>query len=185
MLCEKCHEREAVVRITRIHNGSSETHNLCQECADSFQSGEPADVDLSKAVFRLFADALMHYFGQNGDDEGLEQEKAVTCPNCGKSYGEILEDGRFGCADCYETFEPYIRPVLLRMQGADTHTGRKAGSTKKLPEKKRDVTQEKLSPAEELSVLSDKLKLAVSEENYEEAARLRDEINALKEAAHG
>ena len=185
MLCENCHEREAVVRITRIHNGNSETHNLCQECADSFQSGEPSDQELSKAVFRLFADALMQFFSQNRDDEGLEQEKAITCPNCGKTYGEILEDGKFGCADCYESFEPMIRPVLLRMQGADTHNGKKAGSAKKKNARKTDVTEEKLSVKEELSVLSDRMKIAVSEENYEEAARLRDEIKRLKEADNG
>ena len=33
MLCEKCQEREATVRITTINNGHRETHYLCDRCA--------------------------------------------------------------------------------------------------------------------------------------------------------
>ena len=186
MLCEKCHEKEATVRITRIHNGSSETHNLCQDCANSFRADDPEAQDFSKAIFKLLADALMKHLGQNSGTEEDERAKKLSCPTCGKTYGEILEDGAFGCADCYESFEPYIRPMLLRMQGADTHTGKKAGASgKKSVKKQQKITEDVLNPKEELSVLSDRLKLAVSEENYEEAARLRDEINRLKEEQHG
>ncbi len=185
MLCEKCHEKEATVRITRIHNGNSESHNLCQDCANSFRADDPEAQDLSKAIFKLLADALMKHMGQNTGREENERAKKIACPNCKKTYGEILEDGVFGCPDCYESFEPYIRPMILKMQGADTHTGKKAGSHRKKTAKILNVAEEKLSPKEELSVLSDRLKIAVSEENYEEAARLRDEIKKLKEEHHG
>ena len=186
MLCEVCHEKEATVRITRIHNGNSETHNLCQDCANRFGQEDPEAQDLSKAIFKLLAGALMKHIGsQNQGSEEDERVKKLSCPNCGKTYGEILEDGLLGCPDCYESFEPYIRPMILKMQGADTHTGKKAGSHRKKTAKILNVAEEKLSPKEELSVLSDRLKIAVSEENYEEAARLRDEIKKLKEEHHG
>ncbi len=186
MLCEICHEKEATVRITRMRSGNSETHNLCQDCANSFRTEDPEGQDISQAIFKLLAEALWKHFGQNVNSEETERQKKLTCPSCGKSYGEILEDGTLGCADCYESFEPYIRPMLLRMQGSDTHTGKKpAKSAKKKTAKVQDVTEERLSREEEISVLSDRLKLAVSAEDYEEAARLRDEINRLKEAKRG
>ena len=34
MLCQKCQQREANVRITRINNGNRETMYLCQQCAE-------------------------------------------------------------------------------------------------------------------------------------------------------
>ena len=40
MLCEKCQKRDARVHFTRIVNPSSsvETHNVCEECSDSFDA---------------------------------------------------------------------------------------------------------------------------------------------------
>ena len=186
MLCEVCHEKEATVRITRIHNGNSETHNLCQDCANRFGQEDPEAQDLSKAIFKLLAGALMKHIGsQNQGSEEDERVKKLSCPNCGKTYGEILEDGLLGCPDCYETFEPQILPMIMRIQGADTHTGKKSAKARRKKAPVNNIENQKLSKKEELSYLKDRMKLAVSEENYEEAARLRDEIRALQGESHG
>lgn len=186
MLCEVCHEKEATVRITRIHNGNSETHNLCQSCANSFRPDDAEGQDLSKMIFQLFADALMkHLGGQNVTPAEDERVKKIACPSCKKTYGEVLEEGKFGCGDCYETFEPYLRPVLMRIQGAETHTGQRSASASKKKAPKKEIVDDKLTREEELNVLTQRMNLAVSEENYEEAARLRDEIKALREAERG
>ena len=113
MLCEICHEKEATVRITRIHHGNSESHNLCQDCAKQYGAEDPEAQDLSKAIFKLLAGALMKHLGpQNQNSEENERAKKLACPNCGKTFGEVLEDGLMGCTDCYETFEPQILPMI-------------------------------------------------------------------------
>ncbi|MBQ6807534.1 MAG: hypothetical protein IJP07_00005, partial [Firmicutes bacterium] len=71
MLCEKCQEREANVRITTINNGKKETHYLCERCAaqsgqmnllgdgglgrflNNFLSGSPQGVGMNRLSNRL------------------------------------------------------------------------------------------------------------------------------------
>ena len=185
MLCEICHEKEATVRITRIHHGNSESHNLCQDCAKQYGAEDPEAQELSKAIFKLLAGALMKHLGpQNQNSEENERAKKLACPNCGKTFGEVLEDGLMGCTDCYETFEPQILPMIMRIQGADTHTGKKAVKARRKKTEQKNVEDQTLSKKEELSLLEDRMKIAVSEENYEEAARLRDEIRRLTGELH-
>ena len=79
MLCEICHEKEATVRITRIHHGNSESHNLCQDCAKQYGAEDPEAQDLSKAIFKLLAGALMKHLGpQNQNSEENERAKKLA-----------------------------------------------------------------------------------------------------------
>lgn len=189
MLCEKCQTREARVKITKLVNGVAEVHNLCTECASPFRLNQedPKEAEWSRAIFKMLTEAVMKQMSsekENGDDEKL---KSIACPTCGKTYGEYQEDGLLGCGDCYEAFSAQVSAHVMSIQGADTHNGKKFGKTRKRAAKK-PVTPEttKLTREEEIGILRLKIEEALSIEDYESAARLRDEIRRLEgEENHG
>ena len=128
-------------------------------------------------------------------------EDEIVCPNCGMSYQEFVENSRFGCPDCYEVFDLLIQDSIKQIQGSDTHKGKhpKYGLRmvpKSLTEDLKGSSAETVSEghtAEEGAVISAEdprmnriselramLNKAVSEENFEAAAALRDQIRALE-----
>lgn len=181
MLCEKCKMREATVRITKISDGSVEEHHFCEECAGAVrQGGDLKAAEWSKAIFKLLTEAVMQRMGEKNNSEENERLKKIACPSCGKTYGEFLNDYTFGCADCYDAFGPSLQQTILSLQGADTHVGKKITSSRRKKEEK--PVSEELSPAEEIELLKSKMQEAVQNEDYEEAARLRDAIREKESA---
>jgi len=100
------------------------------------------------------------------------QSKAsqMTCSSCGMSYEEFQRTGKLGCAQCYHAFEEELRPLLTRIHGRSQHAGRAPGGTEKQAQIDAGI--------DELRIRMEK---AVSAEDFEEAAKLRDEIRALIE----
>ncbi len=171
MLCEKCQEREATIIYTEIINGVKTEHSLCSECAKDMDFGD----ELPFA--ELLAGILGAYTSENEKKEDTMEQ--VVCPGCRMSYRDFIKQGVFGCEDCYNVFEPLIEGNIKKIQGNSVHTGKRPrynGAS--------DMAKAKTEPAgvwEEIRILKEKLKEALREEDYEEAARLRDEIRALKE----
>ena len=93
----------------------------------------------------------------------------IECPVCGCSKEQFEETGRFGCPDCYQSFGPFLPPILRKMHVGLRHIG-------KIPRGK--LTRELLE--ERVSHLSDDLAAAVEREDFEAAARLRDQIETLR-----
>ena len=181
MLCEKCKLRDATVRITKITDGVVEEHHFCQECAEAFrQKSEIKSSEWSKAIFKLISNAMMQRSGNQENDEENEKLKKISCPTCGKTYGDFLNDNTFGCGDCYDAFGPALTQTILSIQGADTHVGRRASGGKKNVQK---PVKEELSPEEEIEVLKEKMQEAVEREDYEAAAAFRDQIREKEGAA--
>ncbi len=77
--------------------------------------------------------------------------------------------GKFGCSACYLTFGNLLSPVIKRVHGSNVHTG-------KIPNR----TGEQLLTKKQIRELESKLKQAVTKEEYEDAAKYRDAIRALK-----
>ncbi len=91
------------------------------------------------------------------------------CPNCGKSFYDFEKTGKFGCGECYKTFEEPIRQTLRQIQSAEEHIGKISSKKSAGLIKKR-----------KLDDLKQKLSKAVSEENYELAAKLHKEIKEME-----
>jgi protein arginine kinase activator len=107
------------------------------------------------------------------EGESLGRVKAkitIECPSCGCSKEAFERTGRFGCPDCYRTFGPFLPGLLAKMHKGTRHVG-------KIPA--RSLSPEVLGGR--IDSLSGELDQAVRAENYEEAARLRDEIRDLEE----
>ena len=87
-----------------------------------------------------------------------------------------------GCPECYETFETRLDPILKRIQGANRHTGRIGKiNQNKNTDKKQNNTENTKTENTKIAKLEEELKQAVKEERYEDAAKIRDEINKNKE----
>ena len=92
-----------------------------------------------------------------------------ACPLCGSTLEDISGTGRLGCEECYGVFSDALDPYLKRMYGNAVHTGRvpkSAGS--------------QIKTRRELERLKSEMSAAVNAQEYEKAAKLRDEIKRLE-----
>jgi protein arginine kinase activator len=103
---------------------------------------------------------------------GINSE--LTCSNCGTSYEEFIQKGRFGCAHCYKSFNSQLGKTFKGIQGSEIHTGKrpKGYITPATDKVTKDFTE-----AQKLSL---RLQEAIEKEEFEEAARLRDLIKQMK-----
>ena len=171
MLCERCEEREATIIYTEIIDGVKTEHSLCSECAKDMDFGDELP----------FAELLSGILGAYAAESEKREDTMgqVVCPTCHMSYRDFIRQGVFGCEDCYNVFEPLIEGNIKKIQGNNVHTGKRPCFNENSQEA---VTEKKPMDAwEEIRVLKERLKEALKEEDYEEAARLRDEVKAIKE----
>jgi len=98
--------------------------------------------------------------------EQMVTSTPAACGNCGMTFRRFREKSLLGCPDCYNAFENALVPLLERAhEGASSHVG-------KVPLRAGGDQQRTLLVAR----LRKRLELAVEAEDYELAARLRDEI---------
>ena len=162
MICESCHEREATVHLTQVIDGEVKKVHLCEECAA--KSGFDIHGPLS------IQDILLG-MGQTAGETPSGPER--SCPKCHFRRSDFKKTGRLGCPDCYETFAVELLPLIKAMHRSDQHMG-------KVPS--REGSAVRLTT--EIAALQKALDQAITNENYEEAARLRDQIlNAKNRAA--
>ncbi len=155
MLCEECGEREAAVVVTTVINGESTSRNLCRECVKKYQKG--GDVS---ALLAAILSSMYKARGSSGK----------SCAHCGMTLEEFNKTGMLGCAECYRTFRSELDPMLNRIQGRTQHAGRRPHTD--------PAAQER---GDRIMKLRRAMEAAVSEEAFEEAARLRDELKKLQE----
>ena len=93
-----------------------------------------------------------------------------ACPMCGMTAGEFRRVGRVGCSNCYSYFAEYMPGLIQRIHGNSRHTG-------KVPVR----NEAKLAEKQKIVQLRQALQQAISEEKFEQAAELRDEIRRLEQ----
>lgn len=169
MLCDRCGKREATVQYIQVINGNKQELHLCSKCGKDFGIDDfYMPIDLSGFLGDIFSDYDMPL---------LTREKQLICENCKTTFDEFLNTGKIGCANCYKTFEKKLKPILNRIQGGSVYLGNSNQDT--TIEK---IKTEKISNNEEkIAELERKIKEYIKKENYEEAAKVRDEIKKLKE----
>ena len=162
--CDHCDE-PAVVHEVTLKNGIKTEIHLCQEHAEeagvSMPTHQPINQLLTQFVISHSAKA--------------RAKSKKTCPGCGMTFGRFRQSGALGCADCYETFEEQLAPLIERAQnGATNHRGKtphRAGSS---VDRQLLITQ-----------LVKELDQAVGAEQYERAAQLRDRLHDLNPSTVG
>ncbi len=158
--CDRC-DNQATVHLTEIDKGGGKTErHLCENCARSLHVPQAASKELQK-LLKTFEPV----HALTSTLTGLSR----SCPECGMTFSEFRQHGRFGCAKDYEVFGQEVSRLLRRIHGADTYTG-------KAP-RGGEVREGEL--IDELTHVREALDAAIHDENYEEAARLRDEIRRI------
>ncbi len=157
MFCDICHQKEAVIHFTQIVNGEVTKMHFCEECA----SGQ--EISLNDLPDKPF-DLLSKFLSALALPETFTD---IKCPNCGKTLSEFKKDGKLGCPECWNVFKQDIIPLLKKLHGK---TRQKFSSS----EPPKTISSAKIR------VLQGKLQEAVEKEEFEEAAKIRDEIRRIK-----
>jgi len=194
MICQNCGKNEVNFRYTQIINGVKKEMALCDKCAKS--------LGLESLDFNMpidFSSFLGDFLGGASDTEFLPSFtniETLQCNNCGMKYDEFIETGKFGCSHCYNIFSDGLDKVLKNIHGSSTHVGRKSRltsseknkmknninsvSTEKAKQKNNETeTKSQNTKEEKIEKLNQELKLAIKEERYEDAAKIRDEIKKI------
>jgi len=164
MLCE-CGKREATVHEVVIKNGKKVEKHLCEVCAQ--QQGIPTQPSMP------ISELLSSFVIASGT-----AQPTLQCPSCSLQFDEFKRTGQLGCPDCYDAFEEPLALLLERThEGATHHVGkipRRAG------QERGDLAGERtLQRAEMVRTLRKRLESALRDEDYENAAAIRDELTRL------
>ncbi len=114
---------------------------------------------LSGATTPLYSD---FFFPMGNYPSMSPKNPRKVCDLCGYTAERIHKEGRVGCARCYRTFREELSGMIARIHGNKQHTG--------------NAQSEESAPT-----LQELLEKAIKEENYEQAAVLRDKIKAQRE----
>lgn len=161
MLCQNCHKNLASVRYAEVVDGNVSDVHLCQECLTQRQGDESTGFE--------FADPAPFVRKGSSSGSGGVPESGETCTACETSLKTILDTGTVGCSVCFETFPAQLEGLLEGFHEGVHHKGK----VPKLDDARARVRSD-------LQSKRGLLKTALSTENYEEAASLRDEIRALE-----
>ena len=159
MLCCICKEREATVHLTQITGDKMQKVDLCEECSKTKGVNDPAGFNLADLLLGL------------GASQEIEQAAGgveLKCPRCGFTQADFKKAGRLGCPECYKTFGEGLEGLLKSMHKGTRHVG-------KVPESLRQSRD----LSDRLRMLQKKLAKAIEDENFEQAAQLRDEIKQM------
>jgi len=170
MLCDNCGEREAAIHLTQIVDNTVTTMHLCEQCAA--EKGVETGASVAKFPLGDFLASL----GKAGGAEPAEAGE-VHCPACGATLQDFRQTGRLGCARCYTTFETHLRDLLRRVHGSSQHAGQRyvgPGAPA------AGAAAPPAAAGREIGELRERLRRAISEENFELAAELRDRLKVLE-----
>ena len=160
--CNGCHKPKTV-HITEIKNGKKLEKHLCKDCplANDGMSGKT-----HQPINELLSNFVMSHSGQ-------AKQQTKTCEVCGMTWAKFKSSGLLGCENDYAIFEEELTPLLKRAhEGATHHVG-------KVPARRgAEGPVRKSRPS--VNRLRKDLARAVENEDYEAAARIRDQIGQVE-----
>ena len=165
MICQKCGKQPATTHLKQVINGIAHEEYLCSQCADN--EGTFFSIGSDLGTDSLF-DALF-----SGGRQTVSGSR-VTCPLCGSSSRDIQRSGKAGCAKCYDVFRTELKTAAYRIHGGARHVGRAPGNHR-----------EEMERQAKLDDLKERQRKAIDAQDFELAAKLRDEIKALSEETNG
>ncbi len=153
--CSHCGQ-PATIHFTSLVGTQKHTKYLCEACAR--EEGITGEIPLAEGgplnLQTLVAMVLSSQPPQ-------PQTEHLRCEACGMKYVQFRAEGRLGCSHDYDAFAAGLVPLLERVHSDVAHCG-------KVPRS--------LRARSELEQLELELHRAVTEERYEDAAALRDQL---------
>lgn len=166
MLCERCKKNTANVFYEETINGESRSYSLCSECASELKkSGEISGI----FPFSGFGGIHDQLFGGLFGIAEPTVKTRKACPLCASTFSDFQKNGKTGCPQCYKAFGEELKNTIRSIHGNVKHVGRSPKKFRKNREKEN-----------ELKDLKKQLKAAISNEDFENAALLRDRIRAME-----
>ena len=162
MKCDNCN-KNASVHLTEIKGGKKIEKHLCEQCA---AQNEGFPVKSHMPINELLTNFVMAH-------SGLQKETTGGCDMCGVTWAEFRQSGLLGCANDYQVFEKDLTPLLQRAHEGSTHHVGKVPS-------RRGGTGVVMKRQVDLTRLRKDLAKAVENEDYERAAKLRDQIRVAE-----
>jgi len=166
MKCDNCN-KPATVHLTEIKSGKKIEKHLCEQCA---AQNEGLPVKGNTPINELLTNFVMAH-------SGLAKEAGTSCENCGITWAEFRQTGLFGCENDYTLFEKDLTPLLQRAHEGHTH------HTGKVPTRRGGTGVPATRKRMDTSKLRKELQRAVDGEDYERAAKLRDQIRQAEEGS--
>lgn len=149
MKCQRC-TKVVTLHITEVdEDGDYEEFHLCEDCGTAYLHQNPLKT-------------------HNNSHLSSTSPGVTVCDECGLKFNEFRNTGRLGCPKDYEIFREDLLPLLEGVHGLTRHAG-------KTPKRRRGEQ----ASQQEIARLKQELKVAILNEAYEEASRLRDRINEL------
>lgn len=171
MICQECNERPATLHFTKVVNGEKTEVHLCEHCAQDKGDKFMFDTSPGFSVNNLLAGLLniSPAFKQAKTSE-IPQQEVLQCEKCKMTFQQFINVGRFGCSHCYETFKSQLDPILKRVHSGNVeHHG-------KVPERMGGAIHLK----KRILQLRTDLQTSIENEEFEQAAEIRDEIRSLE-----
>lgn len=95
-------------------------------------------------------------------DSKFKPPQLVSCPSCGANLEYLSTVYRLGCQDCYKQFHKELVPMLQKLHGCAKHVGKRPKHHISLKECEKQMAE------------------AIAKEDYETAAKLKQQIECLK-----
>ena len=162
MLCQRCHKNLATVRYAEVIDGKVTDRHLCESCMAQYQEGQGTGFALASTPSMSRRPAAHGTFR-----EPVPEQR--RCTTCGTMLTEVAEHQIAGCSQCYGQFHAEIEEILRDTQRAVVHRG-----------KNPHVNDARARQRQELQAKRTLLRTMLRREKYEEAAQLRDDIQAME-----
>jgi protein arginine kinase activator len=152
--CDKC-GKLAAVHLTEIVDNQKIEKHLCDECAVAEGIASKINVPISQ---------LLEEFILHGNTR--ETKEDAKCEVCGLTFAEFRKQQTLGCPNDYDAFADLLTPLIERAQeGASHHVGKAPQSAGQAQRRQNTILR-----------LRAALRGAIAAEDYEQAARIRDQI---------
>ena len=177
MICEICKTKTATVHLTEIIDGQRTESHLCQNCAQKEGITIKNQLSLNELLGSLIA---AH---QQADEEGRDITEK-SCPVCGMTMEMFRKQALLGCPKDYEIFENILLPIIEKAQ--DGNLIHKGKTPQGLPSRisdgvaSKEVKEIKTAKENPIEEIKKQLEQAVRDEDYELAAKLRDQLKAMQ-----
>lgn len=172
MFCQECGKRPSTLHFTKIVNGEKTEFHICEACAREKGEGIPGAPN-SFSIHSLLSGILDFDPTVSKGLSSMKPQESIRCSNCGMTYTQFSKIGRFGCSECYSSFRERLNPLIKRIHGNITHSG-------KIPKRSGNKIQTK----RRIEQLRSELHSSIEAEEFEKAAQLRDQIRELERTMH-
>ena len=172
-ICQICKKAPATIHLTDIHNNVKKEMHLCESCAaeKGFNMQTAANIpQLLGLAAKKKAELLKQRPARNDEDD-------LACPACGFKWSDFQAKGRLGCPNDYAAFGTRMKELVASQLMHTTLSGSESFHMGKTPPGVPPASDATRAARRNLDL---RLRRAVAAEQYEEAARIKGEIDAMK-----